>query len=107
MSTRQSIMLSFAIVGLFVFLLVIVFGDKGLADLHLVRLERDRLLGKNHALLRENLARFSEKERLENDPRYIEHVARSELGFVAADELIFMTPGASNRDGVSSVSSDP
>ena len=96
MNTRQNILLSFAIVGLFTFLLVIVFGDKGFGDLHLVRLERDRLAEKNQTLLQENLARFAEKERLENDPHYIEYVARSELGLVAADELIFMAPGASS-----------
>ena len=92
MNTRQNILVSLAIVGLFTFLLVIVFGDKGLADLHLVRLERDRLFAKNQALLQENLAHFAEKQRLESDPLYIEHVARSELGLVAADELIFMAP---------------
>ena len=92
MSTRQSVMLSLAIVGLFTFLLVIVFGDKGLADLHLIRLERDRLVDKNQALLQENLARFDEKERLEGDPLYIEEVARRELGFVAPEELIFLAP---------------
>jgi cell division protein FtsB len=94
-NTRQSIFLSFAVVGLFTFLLVIIFGDKGLADLHLVKLERDRLVDKNQTLLQENLARYAEKDRLENDPHYIEHVARSELGLVAADELVFITPGAS------------
>ena len=96
MNTRQSILLSFAVVGLFTFLLVIIFGDKGLADLHLVRLERDRLVDKNQTLLQENLARYAEKERLETDPHYIEYVARSELGLVAADELVFITPGASS-----------
>jgi cell division protein FtsB len=95
-NTRQSILLSFAVVGLFTFLLVKIFGDKGLADLHLVKLERDRLVDKNQTLLQENLARYAEKERLENDPHYIEHVARSELGLVAADELVFITPGASS-----------
>ena len=61
----------------------------------MIRLERDRLVDKNQTLLQENLARFAEKERLENDPHYIEHVARSELGLVAADELVFITPGVS------------
>jgi len=98
MSTRQSIILSFAIIGLFTFLLMIILGDKGLADLHLIRLERDRLVEKNQDLLKDNLARFAEKQRLESDPYYIEHVARSELGLVAADELIFMTPNASAPD---------
>jgi len=95
MNTRQSIIISFAIIGLFTFLLMIIFGDKGLADLHLIRLERDRLVEKNQDLLKDNLARFAEKQRLESDPYYIERVARNELGMVAADELIFMTPGAS------------
>ena len=94
MSTRQSVMLALSIVGLFTFLLVIVFGDKGLADLHLIRLERDRLVDNNQALLQENLARFAEKERLESDPLYIEQVARRELGLVAPEELIFMAPEA-------------
>ena len=96
MTTRQSISLSFAIVALFAFLLVIIFGDKGLADLHLMRLERDRLVAKNQVLLQENLARFAEKHRLESDSHYIEHIARNELGLVAADELIFMAPGVSS-----------
>ena len=96
MNTQQSITLSLAIVGLFTFLLVIIFGDKGLADLHLIRLERNRLVDKNQVLLQENLARFAEKDRLENDPHYIEHVARTELGLVAADELIFMSVRASS-----------
>ena len=95
MNTRQSVILSLAIVGLCTFLLVIIFGDKGLADLHLLRLEHDRLVEKNQVMLQENLSRFAEKQRLENDPRYIESVARSELGLVAADELIFMAPGTS------------
>jgi cell division protein FtsB len=95
-------MLSFAIIGLFTLLLVIIFGDKGLADLHLIRLQHGRLVDRNQALLKENLARFNEKVRLENDPQYIEHVARSELGLVAADELIFMAPGASLGSGSNS-----
>lgn len=107
MSARQSIMLSLAIVGLFTFLLVIIFGDKGLADLHLIRLERDRLVNKNQALLQDNLARFAEKQRLESDPLYIEHVARRELGLVAAEELIFMTPEAAPAGAKRSSPADP
>ena len=107
MNTRQSITLSIAIIGLFTFLLMIIFGDKGLADLHLIRLERDRIIEKNQVLLKENLARFAEKQRLESDPYYIEHVARSELGLVAADELIFMAPGAAPPDPATADSPSP
>ena len=107
MNTRHHIVLSFAIVGLFTFLLMIIFGDTGVADLHLMRLEHERLVEKNQDLLEENLARFAEKQRLENDPYYIEHVARSELGLVAADEIIFMAPGASPPTSENAASPNP
>jgi len=107
MNTRQSIAITGAIVGLFIFLLVIIFGDKGVADLHLVRLERDRLVDKNQALLQENLARFTEKDRLENDSLYIEHVARTELGLVAEEELIFIATGEPPAEKVPSGSANP
>ncbi len=92
MTTRQTVLLSMAIIGLFSFLLVIIFGDKGLADFHLLRLERDRLVESNEALVRENLALYQQKVRLEKDPLYIEHVAREELGLVYAHDLVFIAP---------------
>jgi cell division protein FtsB len=93
MTTRQTTLLSIAIVGLFTFLLVIIFGDKGLADFHLLRLERDRLVESNEILLRENLTLYQQKVRLENDPFYIEHVAREELGLVSEHDLVFIPRG--------------
>ncbi len=93
MTMRQTFLLATAIIGLFAFLLVIIFGDKGLADFHLLRLERDRLVENNEALLRENLTLYQQKVRLEKDPLYIEHVAREELGLVAERDLVFILPG--------------
>ncbi len=92
MTTRQTVLLSMAIIGLFSFLLVIIFGDKGLADFHLLRLERDRLVESNETLLSENLSLYQQKVRLEKDPLYIEHVAREELGLVSEDDLVFIVP---------------
>ncbi len=92
MTTRQTVLLSMAIIGLFSFLLVIIFGDKGLADFHLLRLERDRLVESNETLVRENLSLYQQKVRLEKDPLYIEHVAREELGLVYARDLVFIAP---------------
>lgn len=92
MTTRQTTLLSFAIIGLFTFLLVIIFGDKGLADFHLLRLERDRLVESNEALLGENLRLYRQKVRLEKDPFYIEYVAREELGLVTTHELVVISP---------------
>ncbi|MDJ0722114.1 MAG: septum formation initiator family protein [Desulfobacterales bacterium] len=93
MTTRQTVLLSMAIVVLFSFLLVIVFGDKGLADFHLLRLEHKRLVESNETLLRENLRLYQQKVRLEKDPLYIEHVAREELGLVSTNDLVFIAPG--------------
>ena len=93
MTTRQTIMLSISIIVLFSFLLVIIFGDKGLADFHLLRLEHERLVESNETLLRENLRLYQQKVRLEKDPLYIEHVAREELGLVSANDLVFIAPG--------------
>jgi cell division protein FtsB len=93
MTTRQTVLLAMAIIGLFSFLLVIVFGDKGLADFHLLRLECDRLVQSNEVLLRGNLSLYQQKVRLEKDPLYIEHVAREELGLVSQHDLVFIVPG--------------
>ena len=94
MTTRQTVLLSMAIVGLVSFLLVIIFGDKGLADFHLLRLEHDRLIESNEALISENLRLYQQKVRLEKDPLYIEHVAREELGLIAPHDLVFIAPAA-------------
>ena len=92
MTTRQTCLLAMAIIGLIAFMLVIVFGDKGLADFHLLRLEHDRLVETNEALLSENLRLYQQKMRLEKDPLYIEHVARDELGLVSEEDLVFIAP---------------
>jgi cell division protein FtsB len=88
-STKHSILLALAILVIFSMLLFIIFGEKGLADLHLLKVERDGLLKKNAELTKENLALYHEIERLKNDPKYLESVARQELGVVGKDEWIF------------------
>jgi cell division protein FtsB len=50
--------------------------------------ERDVLVEKNEQLTRENLSLSVEIDRLENDLKYIENIARQELGMIAEDELI-------------------
>ena len=89
MTTKQNILLAFIILALFSMLLFIVFGENGLADLNLLRVERDGLLQKNAELAKENLLLSREIERLKNDPEFLESVARKQLGVVGKDELIF------------------
>ena len=90
MTRRMAILLGSAVAGLFAFMLLIAFGDNGLADMNLMRSQRDRLTAENRDLMKTNWELFHEKLRLEKDPVYIEHVAREELGLVAADELVFI-----------------
>ena len=88
MSRRQRVILSitaFMLAALFCFT---IFSEQGLVDLHLLKQERDSLQEANEKLARENLALSVEIDRLENDPDYIEDVARRELGMIRKDELI-------------------
>ncbi len=88
MSKRQRVILSvtaFMLAALFCFT---IFSEHGLMDLHLLKQEHDSLHEANEKLARENLALSVEIDRLENDPDYIEDVARRELGMIRKDELI-------------------
>jgi cell division protein FtsB len=89
MNTRNKILLSFAILALFSMLLFIVFNEYGLADLRLLKQERDQLLQKNAQLEQENLSMYRQIDRLKNDLKFIESVARQELGMVGKDEVVF------------------
>lgn len=89
MNTKQSVLLAFVILATFSLLFFIIFGENGLADLHLLKIERDVLLKQNAELAKKNLDLYREIERLKSDPKYLESVARKELGVVRKDELIF------------------
>ena len=57
-------------------------------DLNTFKKERDQLAEKNEQLSHQNLSLSVEIDRLKHDPKYIENIARQELGMVAEDELI-------------------
>lgn len=90
---KQNLLLTFAVIALFVLLLLILFGDKGLADLNMLEKNRDRLVEKNSQLTRENLTLYRSIDRLKTDPAYIESIARQELGVVGENELIIKLSG--------------
>ena len=81
--------MSLAVLALFSLLVFIVFNEYGLADLRLLRKERDQLLQKNAQLEQENLSLYRQIDRLKNDLKFIESVARQELGMVGKDEVVF------------------
>lgn len=88
MSFKKSILLALALITMFLLLFFIVLGENGLTDLHRLKMERDRLVQNNVKLKQENLSLYREINRLKNDPKYIENVARQELGVIGKDEVI-------------------
>jgi cell division protein FtsB len=88
MTRKQSILISVAVFLLFSLLFFIIFSEHGLVDLNLLKKERDQLAEKNELLSHENLSLSAEIDRLQHDPKYIENIARQELGMVGRDELI-------------------
>lgn len=93
MTRKLGVFLSIAGVLLFSLLFFIIFGEHGLIDLNTLRNEKDQLAEKSEQLTRKNLSLSVEIDRLKHDPKYIENVARQELGMVAEDELILKPQG--------------
>lgn len=76
---------SLAIMLLFFFIL---FGDKGVIDLNKKKGLKNELVKKNQVLRQEISSLYIEIGRAENDPVYIEAMARNKLGMIGKDELI-------------------
>ena len=88
MTRNQGIFLSIAGLLLFSLLFFIIFGEHGFIDLNILKNERDQLVEKNGLLTHQNITLSIEIDRLKHDPKYIENIARQELGMLAEDELI-------------------
>jgi cell division protein FtsB len=91
--TLHKILVAAVLLGLVNFGLVIVFGDKGVAELYRQRAAHRLQLAENHRLERTNLALFRRIERLKTDPAYLEAVARQQL-MVGSDEIVISLPEA-------------
>ncbi len=85
-----SLSLIFAILLLWCF---IVFGDKGIIRIIQLRRERDRIIAEVNRLQEENNRLNEEIKRLREDPRYLESVARRDLGLVKDNEILFIFEG--------------
>jgi len=99
-SLKKNITLILAVMTIFLMLLFIVFGENGIMDLRHLKIEKDNLSKKNDELKKENISFYREIERLKHDPRYVEDVARKELGVIGKDELIIKVtpkPSVSNN----------
>jgi cell division protein FtsB len=78
----------------FIFLLLsflfffIIWGDQGLLELQQLQSEYKQLCDYTHALEQENTNLHQLIERLKHDPKYVERIARTELGMIRANEKI-------------------
>ena len=89
-------MIAVAVAAVVVMFFMIVFGDSGLADLHLLQNKHALLQNRNAQIAGENVQLHRQIDRLKNDPAYIESIARQELGMIAPDEII-LKPRTGNR----------
>jgi len=83
----------FLIFGFFTF-----FGDKGI--IHLLRLQKEwgRIKEANVKMEEENRKLREEVKRLQYEKRYIEEIARKELGMVKEGEVIYQFDFPDNKD---------
>ena len=101
MSLKKNILLVLAIVTMCLMLLFIVIGENGISDLYRLKEQKENLSQKNDELKKENITYYREIERLKHDPRYVEDVARKELGVIGKDEVIIKVkpkPSDSDKD---------
>lgn len=88
MTRKLHILLSIAVLLLIALFFFIIVSEHGLADLRIIKKERDSLVENNKRFTRENLTIGVEIDRLKHDPAYIESIARQELGMIGKDEII-------------------
>lgn len=88
MTMKQGVAVAAVVFFLVSLLFFIVFSERGLADLNLMKKERDRISAQNRQIIRENLSLGVEIDRLKNDSAYIEDVARKEFGMVGQEEIV-------------------
>jgi cell division protein FtsB len=86
---RRKITLGLVFFAMFVLLLVVFFGDNGWVELKRLKDTHMALVKGNYLLTRENSQMYDIVDRLQNDPDYVENIARQELGMIRPDEVIF------------------
>jgi cell division protein FtsB len=88
MTKKQGFLLVATLFFLVAMLFFIVFSERGLADFNMMKKERDRIHAQNGQIIQDNLNLGVEIDRLKNDPKYIESVARRDFGMIGQDEIV-------------------
>jgi len=82
------------------------FGKNGFLNLYRMELERQTNVERVQKITRDNQALMDEIQRLRSDSRYIEAVARRELGLVGEKDLVYRFKGKSGEKEKRSASLD-
>ncbi len=69
--------------------LLTIFGDRGLVRIYKLSKNRDSIKAYNEKIKTENAAMREEIERLKSDDKYMELVARKELGMIGKNEVVY------------------
>ena len=77
---------------------VIIFSDNGLMELRRLQKEHRRITQQNMHLMQMNYRLHRTIQRLKNDPAYVEHIARKELGMVGTHQIIFKLSTNGRKD---------
>ncbi len=95
---RRRILL-FTVILFLVLGLLTFFGDKGI--LHLLRLQKElvRIKERNTKMEEENRNLREEAKRLQHERRYIEEIARKELGMIKEGEIVYQFDLPEDRKG--------
>ena len=86
---RKNIYFSPLLIVISIIALLTIFGDRGLIRIYKLSKERDSIKTYNEQIREENAAMKDEIHRLKTDDKYIEMVARKELGMIGKNELVY------------------
>lgn len=75
----------------------LIFGERGLLHLYHAELDRQEHMERIRVLAEENRAMMAEIERLRNDMKYIEYIARKELNMVKPNETVYRFRNSADR----------
>jgi cell division protein FtsB len=99
MTNKEKMIVTAGMVMLFAFLFVIAFSEKGAVDLYQLHLKKVRLERSGVALQQQNRALYDNIQRLKYDGEFIENIARTELGMVGKDEMVYQFKKKKEQQG--------
>ncbi len=97
-----------SVVMLFALFFLTIFSHNGLIDYIKLCKAKQVILSDNQSIKKKNLDFSRQINRLTNDDKYIEHIAKHEFGMAGPDEYVFRTiPGRKAVSGINTGADKP